>query len=76
MIDVSNYSMFFKDIVRDKKAWTITSSDIHFKQEVKDHLNIMRFCTENYKKFNAEFKTFTLSILYLIYVEGEKVKIL
>lgn len=48
MIDVSNYSMFFKDIVRDKKAWTITSSDIHFKQEVKDHLNIMRFCTENY----------------------------
>lgn len=41
MIDVSNYSMFFKDIVRDKKAWTITSSDMHFKQEVKDHLNIM-----------------------------------
>lgn len=31
----------------------MTSSDIHFTQEFKDHLNIMRSCTENYNTKNV-----------------------
>lgn len=42
----------------------MTSSDIHFTQEFKEHLNIM------FVQLNADYKTFSL---YLFYMVGKKI---